>query len=936
MGEKIIVGPINNGLHSDRTAFVIDNDSFPTLLNAYQWRGRVKRKRGTQFLGRLTRIFNSASTAYIAAANSTLTLSLGAQNLITGFSLQTNSSIVPGTVTINDTTASKTYTDPAKNGILTASGGSGTINYATGAIVINSGASHVITAAFSYYPDLPVMGFEDYNIGNQTPINIAFDTTYAYSVSTITPPSVIYDVGFFKNPSANAFDSNPQKPVDTPLNWNGQDYQQFWTTNYEGAFWATNGVRTPFVITSNSMQFAGPSGSTTNNIITYTSNTATTLTLSITNCPLVEGDFIFANEWGASTAANEQTLNFQSGYVTTASPNTPAIATKTIVITFPNAAIATDTFAPGIIQYLTNNSITTKDCIRWYDGDPTTTNNGWVNFMPPLSEFAYSIAGTTPAQYYLVGAKSIISFKDRLLFFAPVIQTSTGSPIYLKDTCIYSLNGNPYYTASFQGSPLNPTTIIPILTPANNSSGLSVYGALPAAFFEDQTGFGGFQSAALDQEMTTFGPNEDVLIVGFNTIQTRFIYTGNDVSPFEFFLVNSELGSSSTFSSVIMDKGILTKGSRGYVITSQVDASRIDLDIPDQFFTTNLKSNGNQRICAIRNYENEWIYFTYPSDSINTIYPNTSMMWNYRDNTWSIHNECYTTYGLVRQITGYTWATIGLKYPTWGSWNVPWGTSNTNIGNPQIVGGNQQGFLMIKDVGTNEGNSLYIQGFSGNVVTSPNHCLNAGDYIIINNCLGTIGTLVNGLVFSVQNVTQNTFALSPNTITGSPTYLGNGTIVRCYIPQIMTKQFPVKWGDARKTRLGPQQYLFTKTANSQITLQIFLSQNSVTAYNDPAIVNDSLVYQQVLYTCPESTNLGLTPFNTNLQEINDMNTGSSLQQEMWHRMNTSLLGDTVQIGFTMNDAQMRALNPSGNPLNAFSEIELHGFILDVSPSGLLA
>ncbi len=56
------------------------------------------------------------------------------------------------------------------------------------------------------------------------------------------------------------------------------------------------------------------------------------------------------------------------------------------------------------------------------------------------------------------------------------------------------------------------------------------------------------------------------------------------------------------------------------------------------------------------------------------------------------------------------------------------------------------------------------------------------------------------------------------------------------------------------------------------------------------------------------------------------------QEQTWHRMNTSLIGDTVQIGFTMSDAQMR----DTSFLNQFAEIELHGFILDVNPSQLLA
>ena len=142
---------------------------------------------------------------------------------------------------------------------------------------------------------------------------------------------------------------------------------------------------------------------------------------------------------------------------------------------------------------------------------------------------------------------------------------------------------------------------------------------------------------------------------------------------------------------------------------------------------------------------------------------------------------------------------------------------------------------------------------------------------------------------------------------------------------------------SRKTRLNFQQYLLTRTPNGQITLFIYLSQNEVgpeaLGYNAGPIVpdistqNNSLIYSSVLYTCPESTNLGLTPANTNLQMVT-----AFAQQQIWHRINTSLLGDTVQLGFTMSDAQMR--DPTFS--NQFAEIELHSMIIDVSPSQLLA
>ena len=116
-------------------------------------------------------------------------------------------------------------------------------------------------------------------------------------------------------------------------------------------------------------------------------------------------------------------------------------------------------------------------------------------------------------------------------------------------------------------------------------------------------------------------------------------------------------------------------------------------------------------------------------------------------------------------------------------------------------------------------------------------------------------------------------------------------------------------------------------------MQIYLSQDGANPYNDPPIVpelnspNDALVYSNILYTCPESTNLGLTPFNVNLQMPTAIN-----QSQIWHRMNTSLLGDTVQIGFTLSEAQMRDPN-----LNyQVAEIELHSMVIDVNPSQILA
>lgn len=937
MGEKIVIGPMNRGLRNDVTPFNIDNDSFPVLINAYQWRGRVKRKRGTSFLGRLTRFFNSTLSSY-NTGSTTITLNgSGAGNLLTGFSLQTNGNIVPGSVTI--TVGLNVYTDPAMDGTLSPSG---SINYASGAIVIAAEAGNAASAVFRYYPNLPVMGLEEFvSPTNDFPECIAFDTKYSYNISTSIPYN-IHDVSFYKNPAVSAsLPGYVPKTNPTPTTWNGQDYQQFWTVNYQGAMWTTNGINVPFSTTNIGMQFntitavggivAGPPASCT-------------ITTS-TNHGLVVGDFVFINEIVGMTG-----INYQTGYVTA----TPAA--NQITVTFPNATIGGAWASGGIVQYLTNRSDTTKDCLRWYDGDPTNGSatapvlngvNGWVNFAPPLSQSIFSIADLPEAVYYLVGARMIVPFKDRLLFIGPVVQTSgSGAPIYLQDTVIYSQNGTPYYTSSYTNSPsaavdtpTSPTiTFNPILLPTNQT-------ATAPAYFEDSTGFGGFITAGIDQPINTSSSVGDVLILGFTTLQTKLVYSGNDIIPFNFYIINSELGSGSTFSAINMDRGSLSRGERGYVICSQTETQRIDLEIPDEVYQIRLTSNGTERVCSQRDYINEWVYFTYPNNiGSSTIYkfPNQTLQYNYRDQSWAIFRECYTTYGSFRKRTGFTWGTVGTVYPTWGSWNVPWNAGSSTLLQPEVIAGNQQGFVVVRDDGTDESNSLYISNISGSVVTSHNHTLNAGDYIVISDALGTVSSEVNGKIFSVSSssLTVNSFILNPPIASG--TYLGGGVIKRMYVPFVQTKQFPVAWGMSRKTRLGPQQYLLSTTSDAQIQLLIFLSEDPVNAYNQDPIVpannvtNNSLVYSTVLYTCTESANLGLTPANTNLQMISNINSAgtnaSSPQNQIWHRVNTSLIGDTVQVGFTMSDEQMR----DEEFTSQFEEIEIHSIILDVSPSQVLA
>jgi len=955
MSQKIIVGPFSKGLRNDIPPFYIDNESFPQLVNAFQWRSRVRRKRGTEFLTRLERYFDSTNAAYTPSSppyhivldgsgNGNLFTSTYT-NGTTTFTLEATGNIKPGTVTLVDTTSSTTYTDPTQDGYLTptGTGGLNTINYSTGAIHINGGAGHSITAVFNYFPGLPVMDIEELNLNaTQFPQTLAFDTKYSYQVLT-SSPYYSYDVSFYKNPPSATYINYVAKASPTPVKWHGQNYQQFWSVNHENALWATNGITVPFTTANIGMQFKP--------IVTVDNITAgppASADLAITAHGLLVGDFVFINEVLTTTG-----INLQTGYVIS------VVNANKVRVEFPNATLATNGTG-GIAQYLTSSAANPNvDPIRWYDGDPTGgqesaptfTGLGWVNFSPPI----YLNNGAVPAIgdlqsiiYYLVGARMIIPYKDRLLFLGVVVQSSGTGPFYLQDTIVWSQAGSPYYTASFAYSTVVPSTSVfaaattPILTPAVQAGSTITQSAIPIAYAADVQGFGGWLTAGYAQPITTVGYNQDVLLVGFTNRKTKLLFTGSDLFPFQFYIINSELGDTATFGTVTLDRGLLNVGDRGFTITDQQSSARFDLEIPDQVFQFDLLNNGTQRITSIRDFTQEWVYFTYPASTeqaLTSPFPNQTLFYNYRDQSWALFNESYTAYGPFRRVTGVTWLTIGNEYPSWLDWNQGWTETDSSLEQPEVLGGNQQGFILVRlDGTTGEGTSLSITAvsISSNVttVTSPSHGLNTGDFVYFTGALGLsnfnsnlTNSPVSYIIWKVDVIDVDTFTISgdpelPIQIAPSGTYRGNGLITRLYVPFIQSKQFPTAWGMSRKTRLGPQRYLLTTNdaPNSQVTLNIYLSQNAGLAFNTPPYVpdsnstNNSVIYSNVMFTCQEPNNLQ--------QLVAD-------QAQTWHRQNTSLIGDTVQVAITMSDEQMFGLYPSSVYSNITGATQANPCVLTV-------
>lgn len=216
---------METGLVQSRQQFILPDDAYPVLENAFVWRERIKRKKGCELLGRLRRVFTAQALGNMDGAGDF------SGNLVTIFSLESTATFEVGSIVAND--GINTYTDNGLGVLVGSPGGSGTINYATGDITLAGGlpsAGAPITISFKYYPGLPVMGLlsrEQDNINNEE--MVAFDTKYAY-IKTAT--------GFIE--------------FITGTTWTGTDYNFFWPMNYwkngsnQKLFWVTN--------------FSGPSG----------------------------------------------------------------------------------------------------------------------------------------------------------------------------------------------------------------------------------------------------------------------------------------------------------------------------------------------------------------------------------------------------------------------------------------------------------------------------------------------------------------------------------------------------------------------------------------------------------------------------------------------------------------------------------------------------
>lgn len=552
------------------------------------------------------------------------------------------------------------------------------------------------------FPGNPVMGLRTRELfGIDQQDLIGFDTTSAYRWT------------------GTAF--NTLSSV-MPVTWNGTNSDFFYTINYANAFWATNGIQ-------------GLHGAA----IASVSNTNPAVVTTTAPHGFSNGQYVTIINVGGYAPLSPSTpvINGQVFLIQNVTPTTFDLTNDGV--NFDGTLYAAATATTGIALN-SQVSVTGQDGIRYYANCSNNAStvvpigNTWVNYNPPIDE-----------NNALAGALLMFAYRGYLVFLNTFEGNETAVSQF-PNRARWTQIGTPYYS--------NPVPNTP-----------NLQGVDPFAARDDLFGRGGANDAPTNEVIIAAGFIRDILVVYFTRSTWRLRFVNNAQNPFVWERVNVEYGSDSTFSALTFDKGLMTIGNRGIVISDANDTVRFDEKIPDDIFDIRESQNGFKRVYGLRTFRTRLCYWTIPDDKFDGTFPDRVLVFNYDTKNWSYFDDTFTCFGFMYPTNAtQTWEDLVEPWSSYG--DVYWDSGTGSRGFETPIAGNQQGYVFALEQ-TNGSNSpsLSISNIVGSTVTCTNHNLKVGQWITLSDVTGTTysdGVSLNGRNFKIANPTfdANNFILT--------------------------------------------------------------------------------------------------------------------------------------------------------------------------------
>jgi len=691
MYDPIFIGPYKSGIVQYYKPYAIGNDAFTNLVNAYSWRGVIKKRQGSTILARLPQWSPSGATINsITNASPPVVTTSSDHGLLTGdmvwleVAKTTNGSI--NTITPGQTTVITTSGTHGMNAAQTVyiSGITGTIG-----TILNGNTFYVLSTTT-----------------NTITLNVE-TTGLAY-----TSGGTVYVGGL----NLTSFQiTKTGSSTFTLQDLSGANVGPFGAAQSANMYLPVVGTRT-YYVTSSSVSFAGdeqlimfhPKQAFLLNTSTFPATVTNISFNSLGNALLWTGtrdSFIYSSNYYAAlwTTNNVDNIRFFNGSTIAGWDNLVPIVSGTTTMT--QALLVLPYKGRLIALYTTEGGTVYANRARWSQiGTP------FAGAAAPLSISSISNATTavvTTTTNHNLNSDQIVSF---------LYVTGTNASSFNSINFTVTVTGATTFTIPLNTSALSYTTTNAIVQQMSATTGVA--GNDINAWRSDLPGKGGFIDADTSEQIVSAQIVQDTLIVGFQFSTWRLSFTGNQVQPFIWERINTQFGSEATFSSVGFDDAVLLISRRGIIASTFNDADRIDMIVPDiistfQVTPSPVGANNNfvplNRVQGIRDYENRLVYWIFGSTTNSNYTPNQILCYNYEDKTWAFFNQSFTCLGsfkITQNNVWSTWTTI------WDGDTSTWQDSVDQKSIPVICAGAQDSNvwrIMQSDVSTDNGNSY---GFS--------------------------------------------------------------------------------------------------------------------------------------------------------------------------------------------------------------------------------
>ena len=812
--DRFYIGQLDGpGLQTNVRPFLIPDNAFASLNNAYIFRGRLVKRFGAELMQG-----SSAPVSGYEQLVSRLRINIGSS--LTG-NIVSSLGIAPAIGQMFSIGSQIFTVQDLGNPVtmLNTGAGTGTYDTTTGAYVFTG----TFSGDFYFYPALPVMGLVNYE---QADINFeplfAFDTQFAYQ----------YANGWERLGTAS---------------WSGSTSDFFWGTNWRGITSNQTFLFVTNYIPADTIKYYNPTvAANWTSMSPVCNNTFRLLTARII-LPFKDRLLML------NTIENEEGIQFSA-------PNTTNSSTGDFDQTVAGS------YSIGQ-QFIVGNTIFTIASVAAGLQDMT------VSSLPGVSTNPTAQFNASTGNLVITGNGTNLNLP--VYFFAGTGGTQT----LFVNRCRFSLNGDPTRTNGW---------------------------------IDQAGGLGGYIDAPTKEAIITAQFLKDRLIVYFESSTWELVYTGNQILPFVWQQINTELGAESTFSQVPFDKVVLGIGNVGVHACNGSNVERIDNNIPDTVFEIHNANSGPERVYGIRDYFAEVVYWSYPDSNRTTEVPynNKILVYNYKTGSWSINDDSVTAFGYYQTSTptGDTWQDSDLS---WQEATYPWQSAPLQGRFKNIVAGNQEGFVFIvKSNDSNATNCPALQITDMNPTTGEyvviNHNLEVGNFVKIQNVQGITG--VNDTIVKVASVTNEDtfFAFTPTA--GVGVYTGGGTLTKVTPIDITTKQYNFYAKDGYNATIQKIDFLVLATSQGEFSVDYYISTSAQSIVED-ATLTGTLLGSSILQTSPYD----LYPLEQS-------------QNRLWHPLYLMAEGECIQMRYYLTDDQ--ALDPD----IVDSGFEIHAMTIYAQPT----